>query len=115
MPRRKKVDTPATPALPPAKVPEEREKQLISLAEAEAERMMREHTAPAQIVVHYLKLGTTREALEQEKIRRETELAVAKVKSTESIDQLRNMMTEAVAAFRSYSGNQEEDSFDAID
>lgn len=113
MPRRKKTNAPPFQELPPAKTPEERENQLISLAEREAERMMREHTAPSQVICHYLKLGTSREQLEKEKIRQDTELAKAKIKTTESVEKLQNLVAGAMEAFKTYSGSDDLEDYNA--
>ena len=65
--------------------PEGRENQMVSLAIDLAEQQMREGTASAQVITHYLKLGTTRERLEQAKIEREVKLLEARSESCESI------------------------------
>lgn len=54
----------------PAITPEARENQMIALAEQMAEKQLLEGTASAQVVVHYLKLGTTKARLENEKLRK---------------------------------------------
>ena len=48
---------------PPAKTPEARENQLVSLAVDLAERQLLDGTASAQVITHYLKLATEREKL----------------------------------------------------
>jgi hypothetical protein len=47
--------------------PEEREDQLIARAVDLAEKKLIDGTAPSQVIVHYLKLGSTRERLEKER------------------------------------------------
>ena len=47
----------------PAKTPEGRENQLISLAVNLAEKQLQEGTASSQVITHFLKLGTERERL----------------------------------------------------
>lgn len=62
-------------------------------------------TASAQVITHYLKLGTTREQLEKEKLRKENELLRAK---TESIDASRrddDFYEKVMSAIQRYSGN----------
>ena len=51
---------------PPAKTVEARENQLITLAVDLAERQLLEGTASAQVISHYLKLGSTKDRLEKE-------------------------------------------------
>ena len=46
----------------PALTPEARELQMISLAVDLAERQLLEGTASSQVITHYLKLGSSREA-----------------------------------------------------
>ena len=67
----------------PAMSPEARENQLRSLAVDCAERQMREGTASAAVIVHYLKLGTEKERLEREKLKAENQLLQAKTKAIE--------------------------------
>lgn len=87
----------------PAKTPEERENQMINLAMDNAERMMREGTAPSQVVVHYLKLGSTREKLEQHRISQENELLKIKAETIAAASRVEELMQEAIQAFTSYS------------
>lgn len=91
----------------PALTPEARENQLISLSERLAEKQLREGTASAQVIVHYLKLGTMRERLEREKIRHENDLLIAKKESLESAARSEELLEKAIAAFRSYRGDDD--------
>lgn len=89
----------------PARGIEKREQQLIAKAVDLAERQLEEGTASAQVITHYLKLGTTREQLEKEKLRKENELLRAK---TESIDAGRrddDFYERVMHAIQRYSGN----------
>lgn len=88
----------------PATTPVARENQLISLAVDLAERQMREGTASAQVISHYLKLGSSRERLEQERLEKENSLLDAKREAYESAQRVEAMYTEALNAMRSYSG-----------
>ncbi len=93
------------PKRPPATTPEARENQLISLAVSLAEEQLRKGTASSQVITHYLKLGTTRETLEQEKIRGENQLLRAKVESLASQGRIEEMYTKALRAMRTYMGS----------
>lgn len=99
----------------PATTPEGRENQLVSLAVDLAEKQLQEGTASAQVISHYLKLGTTREQLEQEKLARENKLLDAKVEQIASAKKVEELYTEALGAMRSYSGqppvDDDEDEF----
>ena len=88
----------------PATTPEGRENQLISAAIDLAERQIREGTASSQVITHYLKLGTTREQLEKEKIRNENQLLQARVEALASTRRMEELYEEAIQAMRSYSG-----------
>ena len=81
---------------------------MISLAVNLAEQQLREGTASSQVIVHYLKLASTRNKLEEEKIRYETAMLQAKKDALNKSGQLQELMDNALKAFRSYSGNEEE-------
>lgn len=93
---------------PPAKTPEGREKQLISLAMDAAEKQLRDGTASAQVITHFLKLATETARLERVKLERETELLTAKTEAIKITDEERNKYDEVVKALRRYSGQSEE-------
>ncbi len=89
---------------PPATSPEARENQLISLAVDLAEKQLSEGTASAQVITHYLKLGTTKEKLEKEKMVIETEMLRAKTEAIQSQKKIEELYDQAINAMRSYSG-----------
>lgn len=91
----------------PALTPEARENQLISLATDLAEKQMREGTASSQVITHYLKLGSTRERLERERLEEENKLLRAKTKAIEEGADMKTLYEEAINAMRRYSGNGE--------
>lgn len=93
----------------PAKTPESREKQLMSLAVDLAEKQLSDGTASAQVITHYLKLASTTQRLEQEKLERENELLRAKTEALQSAKRVEELYANALTAMRSYS-NREEDS-----
>lgn len=88
----------------PATTPEGRESQLISLATDLAEKQLVEGTASAQVITHYLKMASTREKLEQEKLQRENLLLSAKVDAMASAKRIEELYEEALSAMRSYAG-----------
>lgn len=89
----------------PALTPEARENQLISLAVDVAEEQLRNGTASSQVITHYLKLGSTKERLEREKLERENELLRAKAEAMQSAQRVEELYTNALNAMRNYSGN----------
>lgn len=88
----------------PATTPEAKENQMISLAVDLAEKQLREGTASSNVINHYLKLATTREQLEQQKLRRENELLTAKAEQLASAKRVEELYDEAINAMRKYSG-----------
>lgn len=88
----------------PATTPEAREKQLISLAYDLAEKQLEAGTASAQVITHYLKLGSSREQLEQERIANENILLQAKAEALASQQRVEELYADAINAMRAYSG-----------
>jgi len=84
-----------------------RENQLIDLAVSLAEKQIRDGTASSQVLVHYLKLGTTREILEKERLEAVNSLLLAKVESLKSGAELKDLYEEAIKAMTRYSGNKD--------
>lgn len=93
----------------PATSPEDSENRLISLATELAERQLREGTASAAVITQILKLGSSRERLEQQRLYYENELLIAKREAMESQKSAEELMKKAIAAFRSYSGQDPQD------
>lgn len=100
---------------PPAFTPEARENQLIALATNLAEKQLREGTASAQVITHYLKLATTKEKLEKEKLEAENKLLKAKTESLESSKRIEELYAQAIKAMRTYSGSDTEEEDDEYD
>lgn len=92
----------------PAKTFEARENQLIALAVDLAERQLSEGTASSQVITHYLKLGSTMERLEKQKLVTENELLKAKTESLKSQKKVEELYINALNAMRSYSGQKDE-------
>lgn len=105
-PRRRSEAESQTSRRRPATTPIGRENQLISLAADLAEKRLREGTASAQEICQLLKLGSSREKLEQQRLAHENELTQAKLEAMEAAKRVEAMYSEAMDAFRSYSGHQ---------
>lgn len=90
----------------PAITPEGRENQLISLAADLAEKQLISGTASAQVITHFLKLGSTRERLEQERLQRENLLLSAKVDEMASSRRVEELYKDALNAMKTYSGQE---------
>ena len=93
----------------PALTPEARENQMISLAVDLAEKQLMEGTASSQVITHYLKLGSTKERLEKEKLEEENKLLRAKTEALQSAKRVEELYSDAIAAMRKYSGNGDSD------
>ena len=89
----------------PALTPEARENQMISLAVDLAEKQLIEGTASSQVITHYLKLGSTKERLEKEKLEEENKLLKARTEALQSAKRVEELYSDAIAAMKKYSGN----------
>ena len=89
----------------PALSPEARENQLIALAVDLVEQRLLNGTASSQEVTHFLKLGSTKAKLEEEKIRREIQHLEVKSESIAASQHRDELYQNALEAFRTYSGH----------
>lgn len=94
----------AKPRMRPASTPEAREKQLVSLAVDLAEQQLMDGTASSQVLSHFLKLGTSKNELELEKLRNENLLLKAKTEALESAKNIEALYKDAISAMQRYSG-----------
>ena len=92
--------------------PEARENQMISLAVDLAEKQLVEGTASSQVITHYLKLGSTKERLEKEKLEEENKLLKARTEALQSAKRVEELYADAIAAMKRYSGNGRSDEDD---
>jgi hypothetical protein len=88
----------------PATSPEQREMQLADMAYDLAEEQMKSGTASSQVVTHFLKMGSSRERLEQERMRHEVELMQVKKEQLEGQKRVEELYVNALEAMRGYSG-----------
>lgn len=91
------------------RTPEGRESYLVNLAMERAEEMLLKGTAPAQIIAHFLKLGTEKAKYEREKLKADTQLAVSKASLVESQRKSEEIAAKALEAFKKYAGVTSED------
>lgn len=92
----------------PATTPAGRERELTSMAMDRAEEQLRDGTASSQVITHFLKVGSTREQLEQERIRHENELLRVKREHLESAKRTEELYEEALGAMKLYQGRPDE-------
>jgi hypothetical protein len=105
VPARRRETKSEKPRHKPATTPEGRENEMVSLAHDLAERQIRNGTASSQVVTHFLKLGSSRERLEQERLEHENELTKVKIEALESQKRVEELYKEALSAMRSYAGD----------
>ena len=89
----------------PATTPEERENQMIALAVDLAEEQLRSGTASSQVITHYLKLGSSKERIEKEKLQKEVELLKSKKENLDSQKRVEELYENALEAMRNYGGH----------
>lgn len=91
---------------PPVLSAEAYENRLINKAYKSVEQRIDNGEATAQELVHFLRLGSTKEQLELEKLKKENELLRVKADAIQSQKEVKELYTEAINAFRRYSGLQ---------
>lgn len=107
-----KTSSNPSPKNRPSIDPEARQNQLIALAVDCAEKQLRDGTASSQVITYYLKQGSIREKLENERLREENKLLRAKTESIESEKRSAELVEEALKAFRNYSGHGDPDEYE---
>lgn len=93
----------------PALTPDSRENQLISMAIDLAEKQLRDGTASSQVIAHFLKLGSSKERLEKERLEQENKLLRAKTEAIESSKDIKGLYERALQAMKMYSGGGSSD------
>lgn len=83
----------------------QREDECIRLAMELAEKQLREGTASSQVITQFLKLGSSRERIEQNNKELEGQLMEAKREAIKASEQSAKMIEEAMAAFKEYRGD----------
>ena len=98
--------------MPPATTPEAREQQMISYAFDLAEKQLLDGTASAQVITHFLKFGSSQNALEKEKLRKENLLMQARVDQISASAQNSELYQEAINMMKIYTGEDPEEQTD---
>jgi hypothetical protein len=65
-------------------------------------------------MVHFLKVGSTREKIELQKVKQETILVEARVKDLANVEELKVLYKEAMDAMRGYAGHDTGEANDEI-
>lgn len=106
MGRAKKVETNISkPPVRPAMTAAARENQMIALAIDLAEQQLRDGTASAQVITHYLKLGSSKDKIEREILAEQKKLVRAKTEALESAKKVEELYSDALKAMKTYTGN----------
>lgn len=87
----------------PSSTPEGRERQLVGLAVNLAEKQLREGTASSAVIVHYLKIASTREVLEREIMEKQSKLLEVKALNIDKDRQSEDLAKAAMDAMKNYS------------
>lgn len=115
MPRASKSGKVRSRRRAPALTPEDREDQLVALAIDLAEKKLMDGTASNQVITHYLRVGSSKERLEKEKLREENELLRAKAESYRQAAHIEELYNKAISAMRTYRGEDSEEDYDDED
>lgn len=92
------------PLRPPATTPDGQENIMISAAVKLAQKQLEDGTASAAVITHYLKLGSSENRLQQEKLRNENLMLEAKAAALAGAGATAILYEEALNSFRKYSG-----------
>lgn len=110
MAKRKAIESTEPPkSLPPALTLEGRENQLIAASYDLAEKRILEGTASSQELTYFLKLGSSKTRLENEKLKEEVTHLKAKTAALEAQISNEALLDKALRAFRSYRGEIEDE------
>lgn len=90
-----------------AMTPDEREAELINLSLDLVEQRLRDGTATAAETVHFLKLASSRDREERATMRQKRELEAEKTRVLRSQTSAEERYTDALNAFRKYSGHSD--------
>lgn len=103
MPRAQSDDK--KPRSRPTISPEAYENRLINKTYKAVEKRIDNGEATAAEYIHFLRLGSTKEKLELEKVKKENKLLEAKAKSLADASEIKELYTKVLTNMREYSGN----------
>ncbi len=84
------------------------ENAMVAQATRLAYQQLCDGTASSQVIVHYLKLGTQKEKMEQDILKKQAKLLDAKTESIKDQKKSEKLYQDALNAFRTYSGQRQE-------
>ena len=88
--------------------PEALENEMIAQATRLAYQQLCDGTASSQVIVHYLKLATAKEKIEQDILYKQSKLIDAKTEAIKDQKKSEKLYQDALNAFRTYSGQRQE-------
>lgn len=96
------------PQMPVFESEEALENAMISQATRLAWQQLCDGTASSQVITHFLKLGSTKERIEQDILKKQAKLIDAKTESIKDQKKSEKLYQDALNAFRTYSGQRQE-------
>jgi hypothetical protein len=96
----------------PGLTPEAEENQIIAMAYNLVKQRIADGSASSQEVTHFLKMGSVKARLENERLIEENKLLRAKTKAIESEKDMKQMYLDAIKAMSSYQGHGDPDDDD---
>lgn len=104
MARRTYDEQPAPRRRSHAKTPEERESILVAKSLNLIESQIDDGSVSSTVLAIYAKAGTERDRLEKERLRNENDVLRKKLETMEAAVDVKNLMEDALNAFKGYSG-----------
>lgn len=87
--------------------PENREQQLVSLAVDLAEKQLRDGTASAAVIQHYLKIASRREIIERQILEKQAALIDAKTQTIVKEKEQEELTKKALEAMKNYHSSSQ--------
>ena len=107
-----KIPESAPTDMRPGLTPEAEENQCIAMAYRLVKQRLADGSASSQETTHFLKMGSVKARLENERLKEENKLLQAKTKALESAEDMRELYANAIKAMASYQGHGEPEDYD---
>lgn len=107
MPKLKSTPSEQSERIRPSITDEAMESKLIALAYNEVERRILDHTATSQELVHFLRLGSSKERIEKEILERQKDMIEAKTELMRATKNTEELYENAIRAMQIYGGGGE--------
>ena len=93
----------------PGLTPDAEENQCIAMAYNLVKQRLADGSASSQETTHFLKMGSSKARLENERLKEENKLLRARTKQIEDEKDMKQMYLDAIKAITSYQGRGEEE------